>query len=186
MISTEAVDRQGISVQIYLTGREGMAGVSAALKQPEMHHALMVQAAGRAYRLPAAVMQRELRKDGPLMDNLFTYLHLCMVTTAQSALCNRVHDVEQRLSRWLLTASDRLESPRLEMTQETLAGMLGSRRSTVTLAAGELQRRGMISYSRGKLTIIDRLRLEATACECYGIVNRTFHSMVQPPMQGRS
>ena len=179
MISTEALDHKGTSVQIYLTGREGFAGVSAAMRQPELHHELVVQGGGSAYRLPSIIMQRELRKDGPLLESLFQFLHLRMVTAAQSALCNRVHDVQQRLSRWLLTASDRMESDQLELTQEVIAGMLGSRRSTVTLAAVSLQQRGIISYSRGKLRILDRSGLEAQACECYGIVRRSYDWMLQ-------
>ena len=103
-----------------------------------------------------------------------------MATMAQSALCNRVHEVEQRLARWLLTAADRMESERLDLTQEMLAGMLGSRRSTITLTASALQRRKIITYSRGKLTILDRTQLEAVACECYGLVRQTYDWVVAP------
>jgi CRP-like cAMP-binding protein len=178
MISTDAVDRQGTSVQIYLTGREGFAGVAAAMKQPEQHHVLVVQGAGQAYRLPAALMYRELHREGPLLDLLFQFLHLRMVTTAQSALCNRVHQVQPRLARWLLTAADRMESHHLELTHEMLAGMLGSRRSTVTVTATRMQQRRLIEYRRGKLNIIDRRGLERTACECYGVVKTTYDSLM--------
>ena len=112
------------------------------------------------------------------MVHTFAYLQLVQVT--QSVLCNRMHEVDARLARWLLTSADRMESESLNLTQEFLAQMLGVQRSTVTVAAGELQRAGLIGYSRGKIHILDRAKLTATACECYRIVTASYRRVLQP------
>jgi CRP-like cAMP-binding protein len=108
-----------------------------------------------------------------------TFIYLQMVQVTQSVLCNRMHEVDARLARWLLTSADRMESESLHLTQEFLAQMLGVQRSTVTVAAGELQRAGMIGYSRGKINIVDRAALTKVACECYDIVTASYQRILK-------
>jgi CRP-like cAMP-binding protein len=107
-------------------------------------------------------------------ESIYRTLYLRLALSSQSVLCNRLHEVEQRLARWLLTLADRAESEQVQVTQEYIAEMLGARRSTVTVAAGLLQDRGLITYSRGRVTIVDRPRTIATACECYAMVRAAY------------
>ena len=113
-------------------------------------------------------------KGGIFAELVHRFIYLQLVQTSQSALCNRLHPVDARMARWMLTASDRLESPLLFLTQEFLAQMLGSRRSTVTVAAGNLQRQGLIDYARGRIQILNRPGLEQVSCECYQIVRTAY------------
>lgn len=139
-----------------------------------MHHAVEVQGAGFGLRIRSSILREEFLKGGVFAALVHEFIYLQMVQTSQSALCNRLHPVEARLARWLLTSADRSESELLMLTQEFLAQMLGSRRSTVTVAAGVLQRQGMIGYKRGKIHIADRVKLESAACECYQIVRAAY------------
>lgn len=169
-ISTVATTSAGESVEVFLAGREGFSGVAALFDLPEMAHGVVVQVAGRGFRMRAS-MFRELAESLPHFRQLiYRVLYMRMVLSTQSVLCNRLHEVEQRLARWLLTLADRVESEQMLVTQEYMAEMLGARRSTVTVAAGALQERGLITYSRGKVTILDRPRTIQAACECYSIV----------------
>ena len=118
-------------------------------------------------------------RGGTLQRLVYTFAYLQMVQTTQSVLCNRMHEVDARLARWLLTSADRMESESLNLTQEFLAQMLGVQRSTVTVAAGNLQREGMIGYSRGKIFILDRPNLAKNACECYTIVKSSYARVLQ-------
>jgi len=118
----------------------------------------------------AAAFRNAVHSMRGLRELIYRTIYLRMVLATQSVLCNRLHEVEQRLARWLLTLADRVESEQVQVTQEYIAEMLGARRSTVTVAAGALQERGLIAYSRGKVTILDRPGTIATACECYQIV----------------
>jgi CRP-like cAMP-binding protein len=160
-------------------GREGFAGLPALLDQPQMSHTVMMQGVGEGTRIRSSTVRTEFLKGGMLQKlvHAFSYLQLAQIT--QSVLCNRMHEVEARLARWLLTSADRSESEELHLTQEFLAQMLGVQRSTVTVAAGELQRKGMIGYSRGRIQILDRAGLVATACECYGIVNASYNRVLK-------
>ena len=124
------------------------------------------------------MLREEFLKGGILAQLVYDFIYLQMVQTSQSVLCNRLHAVDARLARWLLTSADRSETEQLMLTQEFLAQMLGSRRSTVTVAAGELQRQGMIDYKRGKIRISDRPRLEGVACECYSIVKSYYERVL--------
>jgi CRP-like cAMP-binding protein len=110
---------------------------------------------------------------------IHTFIYLQLVQVTQSVLCNRMHEVDARLARWLLTSADRMESESLNLTHEFLAQMLGVQRSTVTVAAGDLQRAGLIGYSRGKIHILDRVNLTRTACECYRIVSSSYQRVLQ-------
>lgn len=173
-ISTVATTSAGESVEVYLAGREGFSGVAGLFDLPEMTHGVVVQVAGRAYRMRAAPFRNAVQSMPEFRELIYRVLYLRMVLATQSVLCNRLHEVEQRLARWLLMLSDRVESDQVLVTQEYMAEMLGARRSTVTVAAGGLQERGLINYSRGKINILDRAGTIATACECYSIVDAAY------------
>lgn len=178
LISTDALTEKGESVEVGLIGREGFSGLCALLGQPQMSHAVVMQGAGAGFRIRASILREEFLKGGPFAQMVHDFTYLQLVQMTQSVLCNRMHDVEARLARWLLASADRTESNELMLTQEFLAQMLGSRRSTVTVAAGELQRLGAIDYSRGRIRIVSRQLLESKACECYGIVRATYDRML--------
>jgi CRP-like cAMP-binding protein len=180
LISTDALTAKGESVEVGVIGREGFAGLPALLDQPQMSHSVLMQGVGEGFRIRSSILREQFVKGGALqrMVHCFAYLQLVQVT--QSVLCNRMHEVDARLARWLLTSADRMESDSLNLTQEFLAQMLGVQRSTVTVAAGELQRAGLIGYSRGKIHILDRVRLAVTACECYRIVSASYRRVLQP------
>ena len=178
LISTDALTEKGESVEVGLIGREGFAGLPALFGQPQMSHAVVMQGAGAGFRIRASIMRDELMKGGVFAQLVYEFTYMQMVQMTQSVLCNRLHAVEARLARWLLASADRTESEELQLTQEFLAQMLGSRRSTVTVAAGELQRQGAIDYSRGRIRLTDRPLLTSKACECYGIVRSTYDRML--------
>jgi CRP-like cAMP-binding protein len=179
LISTDALTDKGESVEVGVIGREGFAGLPALLDQPQMSHSVLIQGIGEGLRIRSSIVRDEFLKGGVLqqMVHAFTYLQFVQVT--QSVLCNRMHEVDARLARWLLTSADRMESESLNLTQEFLAQMLGVQRSTVTVAAGELQRAGMIGYSRGKINIVDRAALSKVACECYEIVSAAYDRILK-------
>ena len=129
-----------------------------------------MQGAGSGFRIRSGLVRDEFLKGGRFAELIHDFIYLQMVQMSQSVLCNRLHPVEARMSRWLLAASDRTQMNSLTLTQEFLAQMLGSRRATVTVAAGLLQRARLIDYTRGRIKIVDRTGLEAKACECYHLV----------------
>jgi CRP-like cAMP-binding protein len=180
LISTDALTEKGESVEVGVIGREGFAGLPALLSQPQMSHSVMMQGVGEGLRIRSSVLREQFVRGGILQRMVHTFAYLQLVQVTQSVLCNRMHEVDARLARWLLTSADRMESESLNLTQEFLAQMLGVQRSTVTVAAGELQRAGLIGYSRGKIHIADRPRLTATACECYRIVTASYRRVLQP------
>jgi CRP-like cAMP-binding protein len=169
-ISTVATTSRGESVEVFLAGREGFSGIAALFNLPELAHGVVMQVPGHGHRIRAAAFRNAVHSMPGFRELIYRTIYLRMVLSTQSVLCNRLHEVEQRLARWLLTLADRAESEQVQVTQEYIAEMLGARRSTVTVAAGILQDRGLITYSRGKVTILDRPRTVATACECYAIV----------------
>lgn len=188
LASTDALSRSGRSVEVGVTGREGMVGFSVLLGEPKISHLVIMQGAGAAFRIRSAALKQEFDKGGELLRSVHAFLHAHILQVSQSVLCNRLHEAEQRLSRWLLMASDHMESEHLVLTQEFISQMLGSTRSTVTITAGVLQESGMIHYSRGKIKILDRAGLEKLACECYQVVKRQHAvlngvSQVQPGMR---
>ena len=139
----------------------------------------VVQSAGYGYRLRASVLQAEFGQGGELQHLLLRYAQALITQMAQTAVCNRHHSVEQQLCRWLLLSLDRLPRNELTMTQELIANMLGVRREGVTEAAGKLQAAGLIHYSRGKITVLDRPKLEARVCECYAVVEKEFDRLLR-------
>jgi CRP-like cAMP-binding protein len=179
LISTDAVTIKGEQVEVGLIGREGFSGLPALLDQPQMSHWSSCRAQAKVCASARPACAAEFLKGGTLQKLVHAFAYLQLVQITQSVLCNRMHEVEARLARWLLSSADRMESEFLHLTQEFLSQMLGVQRSTVTVAAGELQRNGMIGYSRGRIHILDRPGLASKACECYGIVNASYNRLLK-------
>ncbi len=159
-------------------GYEGLLGISLFMGGETTPSRAIVQSAGAAYRLPSPRVQREFNRAGPLMHLLLHYTQALITQMAQTAVCNRHHTVDQQLCRWLLMSLDRLSTSKLTMTQELIANMLGVRREGVTEAAGKLQKAGIIHYSRGRITVLDRSRLEQSVCECYAVVKKEYDRLL--------
>jgi CRP-like cAMP-binding protein len=154
-------------LEINLIGNEGMLGATLALGINSAQMLAVVQGSGTALRMTAEQLRQELRENQALMRACNQYLFVLMTQLAQGAACAHFHEMEPRVARWLLMIHDRAHSNKLYLTQEFLANMLGVRRSTITVAAGALQKRKLITYSRGTITILDRKKLESASCECY-------------------
>jgi len=184
LISTDAVTMKGEQVEVGLIGREGFSGLPALLAQPQMSHTVIMQGNGDGFRIRSSILRAEFLKGGMLQQLVHAFAYLQLVQITQSVLCNRMHEVEARLARWLLSSADRMESEFLHLTQEFLSQMLGVQRSTVTVAAGELQRHGLIGYSRGRISILDRPGLIARTCECYSIVNASYDRLLKKDANG--
>jgi CRP-like cAMP-binding protein len=162
----------GASAEIAVVGNEGAIGVSLFMGGESTPSRAIVQSAGHAYRLPGKRLKEEFDRHGQMLHILLRYTQSLLTQMFQTAVCNRHHSLEQQLCRWLLFSLDRLPSNELKMTQELIANMLGVRREGVTEAAGKLQTLEIIRYSRGKITVLDRPRLEAMSCECYAVVRK--------------
>ena len=154
-------------IEVGMVGREGMLGIHLALGVASEPLKSLVQGQGQALRIDAAAFRRELAASPALRTTLDRYVYVLLSQHARAAACLRFHMIEERLARWLLMSQDRARSNVFQLTQEFLAYMLGVRRVGVTVAAGELQRRGLIAYERGEMTIVDRPGLELAACSCY-------------------
>lgn len=157
-------------LEVGIVGNEGVAGLPVVLGASVSLNRGLVQSAGTAMRMKAAVLRREFKRDGTLQRLLHRYLHSLLTQISQSAVCNRFHMVDARLARWLLMSHDRVGSDEFELTQEFLSNMLGVRREAVSKAAGALQKREFVNYSRGHITILNRAGLEAIACQCYRVI----------------
>jgi CRP-like cAMP-binding protein len=168
----------GASAEIAVVGNEGIIGIALFMGGETMPNRAVVQSAGHAYRLRGQVLKEEFNRAGELQHLLLRYTQALLTQMSQTAVCNRHHSVDQQLCRWLLLSLDRLPSNELNMTQELIANMLGVRREGVTEAAGKLQSAGLIHYSRGHITVLDRPRLEARACECYQVVKTEFDRLL--------
>jgi len=162
------------AVEVGLVGNEGMVGIPLALGVDVSPVRAVVQGTGTALRMKKSRFLRELRSHPALQTRLLRYSHALMSQVTQISACNRLHHVEARLARWLLMTRDRLRSNQIELTHEFLGHMLGVRRVGITQAAGELQRRKLITYSRGHIKILDAKGLEAASCRCYQIVKALF------------
>jgi CRP-like cAMP-binding protein len=172
IVSLLYVLENGASAEIAVTGNDGLVGIALFMGGESTPSRAVVQSAGHSYRLKAATLKSEFRQGGQLQYLALRYTQALITQMAQTAVCNRHHSVEQQLCRWLLLSLDRLPSNELVMTQELIANMLGVRREGVTEAAGKLQEDGLIQYSRGRITVLDRPKLEARVCECYAVVKR--------------
>jgi len=172
IVSLLYVLADGASAEISVVGNDGAIGVALFMGGETTTNRAIVQSAGSAYRLTGARLKQEFDRHGELLHILLRYTQALITQMAQTAVCNRHHSVDQQLCRWLLLSLDRLVANKLTMTQELIANMLGVRREGVTEAAGKLQKLGVIEYSRGHITVIDRPRLEQLSCECYAVVKR--------------
>jgi CRP-like cAMP-binding protein len=168
----------GASAEMGLTGNDGVVGIALFMGGGTMPNRAVVQSAGRAIRMKVRVLQEEFALGGPFQRMLLRYTQALITQISQTAVCNRLHSVEQQLCRWLLLSHDRLETDELIMTQELIADMLGVRREGVTVAAGHLQDAGAISYVRGRIQILNRKKLEETVCECYRVVKEEFDRLL--------
>lgn len=161
----------GSTAEMGLVGNEGVLGVALFMGGETTHNRAVIQGSGEALKLKAKAAQEEFARGGEFQHLLLRYTMSLITQISQTAVCNRLHSVEKRLCRWLLMTHDRTHSDELQMTQEFISHMLGVRREGVTHAAGSLQQRGLISYVRGHIKIVDRPRLEQYVCECYEVVN---------------
>jgi CRP-like cAMP-binding protein len=178
IVSLLYVMEDGSSAEIAVVGNEGILGIALFMGGETTPSRAVVQSAGHGYRLRAELLKQEFGRGGPVMRLLLRYTQALITQMAQTAVCNRHHTVEQQLCRWLLLSLDRLSSHELTMTQELIANMLGVRREGVTEAAGNLQRAGVIRYTRGRITVLDRKRLEREVCECYAVVRKEFNRLM--------
>ncbi|MGE5651158.1 Crp/Fnr family transcriptional regulator [Noviherbaspirillum sp. UKPF54] len=178
IISLLHIMEDGASTGIAVVGNEGILGISLFMGGETTPSRAVVQSSGYGYRLKAQLLKDEFNRAGPMLHLLLRYTQALITQIAQTAVCNRHHSIEQQLCRWLLLILDRLSSNELRMTQELIANMLGVRREGVTEAAGKLQAAGLIHYSRGHITVIDRKGVEALACECYAVVKKEFDRLL--------
>jgi CRP-like cAMP-binding protein len=172
IVSLLYVTGDGHSAEIAIVGKDGVVGVALFMGGETTPSRAVVQSAGHSYRLEASLLRVEFDRANELQHLLLRYTQALITQMAQTAVCNRHHSVDQQLCRWLLLSLDRLPSNELQMTQELIASMLGVRREGVTEAAGALQAAGIIQYGRGKITVLDRAKMEARVCECYAVVKR--------------
>jgi CRP-like cAMP-binding protein len=178
LISLVSKMRNGNSAEVGMVGCEGMVSTSAFMGGDTMPYQAIVQGSDGAMKMTAVVLREEFNRGGPLQTLLLRYTQALHIQVSQTAACNCLHSLDERLARWLLMTRDRLQSDRLELTQEFLSTMLGVERSGVTLAAITLQDEGLIKYSRGRITILDRTSLERASCECYGRVKIIFDELL--------
>lgn len=172
IISLLYVMESGASAEISVVGNEGLVGIALFMGGESTPSRAIVQSGGHAYRLLGQRLKDEFNRHGELLVLMLRYTQALITQMAQTAVCNRHHSIDQQLCRWLLLSLDRLPSNQLTMTQELIANMLGVRREGVTEAAGKLQRQGVIEYSRGHITVLDRRKLEQLSCECYAVVKK--------------
>jgi len=173
IVSMLNVMENGASAEIAVIGCEGLVGMSLFMGGGgSTPSSAVVQSAGHAYRLQAHFVKKEFDRGGDFQHLLLRFTQALITQMAQTAVCNRHHSMDQQLCRWLLLSLDRLPANEISMTQMLIANMLGVRRESVTEAAGHLQVDGIIEYARGRITVLDRAKLEQRVCECYGVVKR--------------
>ncbi|WP_022975875.1 Crp/Fnr family transcriptional regulator [Nevskia ramosa] len=172
IVSLLYVMQNGASAEISVVGNEGLIGVSLFMGGESTPSRAIVQSAGHAWQLAGTRLKEEFNRHGDLLFLMLRYTQSLITQMAQTAVCNRHHAIDQQLCRWLLLSLDRLPGNQLTMTQELIANMLGVRREGVTEAASKLQKLGVIEYSRGKITVLDRPKLESLSCECYAVVRK--------------
>jgi CRP-like cAMP-binding protein len=178
IVSLLYVMENGASAEIAVVGNEGIVGVSLFMGGESTPSRAVVQSAGLGCRLKAGLMKTEFNKGGATLHLLLRYTQALITQMAQTAVCNRHHSLDQQLCRWLLLSLDRLQGPELVMTQELIANMLGVRREGVTEAALKLQKAGLIQYTRGRITVLNRAGLESRTCECYAVVKREYERLL--------
>ena len=174
IVSLLYVMHNGAAAEIAVVGNEGLVGVSLFMGGESTPSRAVVQSAGVGCRVKTPFLLAEFNRAGPVMHLFLRYTQALLTQMSQTAVCNRHHSLDQQLCRWLLLSLDRLQGNELVMTQELIANMLGVRREGVTEAALKLQKAGLISYARGRITVIDRNGLEKRTCECYAVVRREY------------
>jgi CRP-like cAMP-binding protein len=177
IISLLYLMENGSSAEMGVAGHEGLVGIALFMGGDTVPNRAVVQSAGAAFRMQTKVLQNEFARGGTFQRLLLRYTQALMTQMSQTAVCNRLHTIEQQLCR-LLLSHDRIDSDELVMTQELIANMLGVRREGVTNAAGRLQEQGLISYVRGRITVLDRRGLEAAVCECYKVVKDEYERLL--------
>jgi CRP-like cAMP-binding protein len=182
IVSLLYVMESGASAEIAVVGNEGAVGISLFMGGESTPSRAVVQSAGQGFRLKALMIKDEFNHSMPVMHVLLRYTQALITQMAQTAVCNRHHSLDQQLCRWLLLSMDRLEGNELVMTQELIANMLGVRREGVTEGALKLQKSGLIRYSRGHITVLDRKGLEERTCECYAVVKKEYDRLL-PDLQ---
>jgi CRP-like cAMP-binding protein len=182
IVSLLYLTRDGESAEIAVVGNDGVVGISMLMGAEASSSQAVVQSAGQALRLPLHMLKAEIVHGGPVLDLLLRYTQGVIAQVAQTAVCNRLHSIDQQLCRRLLLGLDRVTSNELEMTQELASNLLGVRREGITAAALKLQHAGVIRYSRGHIVVLDRQRLERRACECYAVAKREFHRLLPMPL----
>jgi CRP-like cAMP-binding protein len=180
IVSMLYVMADGASAEIAVVGNEGMVGIALFMGGGTTPSRALVQSAGQAFQLKGQALKKEFERHSGLQILLLRYTQALITQMSQTAVCNRHHSLDQQLCRWLLLSLDRLATNELTMTQELIANMLGVRREGVTEAAGNLQALGLIQYSRGRITVIDRPGLEARVCECYTVVKKEYDRLLPP------
>jgi CRP-like cAMP-binding protein len=178
IVSLLYVMGDGASAEIAIVGNEGIVGIALFMGGETTPNRSVVQSEGQAYRMKGQSLNLEFGRAKAFQHLLLRYTLALLSQMAQTAVCNRHHSIDQQLCRWLLLSLDRLPSNELSMTQELIANMLGVRREGVTEAAGRLQDAGLIHYSRGRITVLDRPGLERRVCECYQVVRDEFHRLL--------
>ena len=184
IVSLLYVLEDGSSAEIAVTGCEGLVGIALFMGGETTPSRAVVQSAGHGYRIRAAVLKQKFEAGGALQYLLLRFTQALITQMTQTAVCNRHHEVPQQLCRWLLLSLDRLATNELVMTQELIANMLGVRREGVTEAAGKLQAEGLIQYSRGRISVLDRAQLEARVCECYSVVKKEYDRLLPENLSG--
>jgi len=178
IVSLHYVMESGDAASVAGVGNEGMVGISLFMGGDTTPSSAVVQTAGEAWRLERRLLKLEFDRAGPLRRLLLRYTQALMAQMSQTAVCNRHHSVEQQLCRWLLVTLDRIPSGQFVITQEQVAGMLGVRRESITEVAGRLLQAGAILSRRGHIEVLERTRLEARVCECYGVVSKEFSRLL--------
>ncbi len=182
IVSLLYVMEDGASAEISVVGKEGIIGIALFMGGDSTPSRAIIQSGGYAYRLLAQKFKDEFNRHSEMLMLLLRYTQSLITQMAQTAVCNRHHSIDQQLCRWLLLSLDRLPTNRLTMTQELIANMLGVRREGVTESAGKLQKLGVIEYSRGQITVLDRAQLEALSCECYAVVKKETDRLMPCPL----
>jgi CRP-like cAMP-binding protein len=182
IVSLLYVMEDGASAEIAVVGNEGVVGISLFMGGESTPSRAVVQSAGLGFRMKAAILKNEFGRSGLVLRLLLRYTQALITQMAQTAVCNRHHSLDQQLCRWLLLSLDRLSGRELIMTQELIANMLGVRREGVTEGALKLQKAGLIRYTRGRITVLDREALESRSCECYAVVKKEYDRLFSLPV----
>lgn len=180
IVSLLYIMENGSTAEIGMTGNDGIVGIALFMGGNTTPNRAVVQSGGEAFRLSSRALKAEFDRACMFQRLLLLYTQALMTQISQTAVCNRLHSIEQQLCRWLLINQDLLQNDRLIMTHELIANMLGVRREGVSIAAGDLQNRGLIKYIRGTITMLDRAGLEAEVCECYEVVRTEYDRLLGP------